>query len=136
MLPLPSSKGHKRVDEEGNVIKNKEKKNLILVAIEAFLGEFEWTRTVARSPLIFLNRNRAEFYFHLKGLLGKGREGRRQRAVVVGTAEKSVTMSHHSVCVLWSEQTRRAGHGVCGGGGMVERKNPRGSLVAAHSHKF
>jgi hypothetical protein len=49
VLPLPS-KGHKRVDErkKGNVIKNtKRKKNLVLVVIEAFLGEFEWTRTVA-----------------------------------------------------------------------------------------
>ena len=49
----------------------------------------------------------------LLSLEGVIREGRRQRAV--GTAEKCDDESQ-CVCVcVWSEQTRRAGHGWVGG---------------------
>ena len=92
-----------------------------MVAIEAFLGEFERTRTVAQKvhgswikKLTFdiFEQEQSWILLSFERVIREGPEGRRQRAV--GTAEKSVTMSHHSVCVLWSEQTRRAGHGVCG----------------------
>ena len=81
-----------------------------MVVIEAFLGVFEWTRTVAdtvhgvesrNSLLISLNRNRAGFYFHLKRLLGKA----------AGRGHSRKVCDDESQCVLWSEQTRRAGHG-------------------------
>ncbi len=68
--------------------------------------------------LIFLNRNRAGFYFHLKGLL-EGRPPAPTTGPAEGHSRKvcdddeslTVTVCVDSLWTLWSEQqTRRAGH--------------------------